>query len=342
MAEGIFIEKAIATLMTLPRKYRVANGLDDHLGRLRLRLADVREATLEAMHAFKSDPIDLTDAVADTRRRLSGLDRFDALARFATIWRLADPEHERRTAQELAEGSLAHLFGGATYSSDGRKVAVSDGGLSDPDARIAADMTRNWGMRLGIVATAFLIPGLEVISYEHRYDLGYLERLCIESPWVPEGHAGLWARGLQHGLVGDFPSAVSVLIPQVEQALRRALKANGIHTLFVDQQTGVESEKSLPALLDMPEATQILGEPLQFELSTLLVQQAGANLRHDVAHGLLDDAAAWSASAVYGWWLCLLLVVVPLVNARAVTDDPPAGRSEDEEQTGPNAVGPDD
>lgn len=328
MAEGIFIEKAISTLMTLPRKYRVANGLDQHLGSLRARLADVREATLESMHSFKSDPIDLTDAVADTRKRLSGLDRFDALVNFATIWPLADPERERATAEELAEGSLAHLFGGATYSADGRKVAVSDGGLSDPAARIEADMTRNWGMKLGIVATAFLVPGLEVISYEHRYDLGYLQRLCVDSPWVPEGHEGLWARGLQHGLAGDFPSAVSVLIPQVEQALRRALKSGGVHTLLVEPSTGVESEKSLPALLALPEAIEILGPHLQFELSMLLVRQGGVNLRHDVAHGLLDDPASWGAGAVYGWWLCLLLVVVPLANAMSAAA---AGDGDDSE-----------
>ena len=111
LASGIFIEKAIATLMTLPRKYRLALDVDDRVTELRARLADVREATLESMHKFQSDPIDLTDAVADTRRRLGGLTRFDALAAYATIWPLADPERERATAVELAEGSLRHLFG---------------------------------------------------------------------------------------------------------------------------------------------------------------------------------------------------------------------------------------
>jgi uncharacterized protein DUF4209 len=333
LAAGIFIEKAIATLMTLPRKFRIARGLDHRVSELRARLADVREASLEQMHRFTTDPIDLTEAVADTRRRLSGLSRFEALAAYATIWSLSDPERERATAEELAEGSLAHLFGGATYSRDGRKVAITGGGLDDSDARIRADMTRNWSMKLGIVATAFLVPGLEVIAFEHRYDLGYLQRMCADSPWVPAGHEDLWARGLRHGLAGDFPSAVSVLIPQVEQALRRALKSNGVHTLFVDPATGVETEKSLPALLELPEANQLLGPSLHFEMSTLLLQQSGANLRHDVAHGLLDDAQAWSASAVYGWWLCLLLVVVPLVNARAAGQAP-------EEGAAPSGPGP--
>ena len=316
LASGILLEKAIATFRSLPRKYRLAHDLDGHVTRLRSRLAGVREATLESMHRFQSDPIDLTDAVADTRRRLSGLNRFEALAAYATIWPLADPERERTHAVELAEGSLMHLFSGATYSSDGRKVAVTDGGVANSDAAIVSDMARNVAMKRGIVATAFLVPGLEVISFEHRFDLPFVHRLCTDSPWVPTGHEELWARGIWHGLSGDFPSAVSVLVPQVEQALRRALKSDGVHTLFVDAASGVETEKGLPALLDMPEAVGILGPPLHFELSTLLVQQAGGNLRHDTAHGLLDDAAAWSAGAVFAWWLCLFLVVVPVLNMR--------------------------
>ena len=176
-------------------------------------------------------------------------------------------------------------------------------------------------MTRDMVAIAFLVPGLEVISYEHRYDLGYLHRMCTDSPWVPAGHEDLWARGLRHGLSGDFPSAVSVLVPQVEQALRRVLKGGGVHTLFVDPASGVESEKSLPTLLDMPEAIGVLGPALHFELSTLLVDQGGGNLRHDTAHGLLHDAQAWSASAVYAWWLCVRLVVVPILNMRTEAVD---------------------
>lgn len=87
----------------------------------------------------------------------------------------------------------------------------------------------------------------------------------------------------------------------------------------------METEKSLPALLELPEANHLLGSSLHVEMSTLLLQQSGANLRHDVAHGLLDDAHAWSASAVYGWWLCLRLVVVPLVNAQAPRGAPEEG-----------------
>jgi hypothetical protein len=112
--------------------------------------------------------------------------------------------------------------------------------------------------------------------------------------------------------MSHFPSAVSVLVPQVEQAVRRLLKRRDVYTLVVDDATGVETEKGLGALLAMPVTEDVLGPDLRLALQTLLVEQQGDNLRNNTAHGLLHDGQAWSAAAVYAWWLCLRLVVVPL------------------------------
>ena len=49
------------------------------------------------------------------------------------------------------------------------------------------------------------------------------------------------------------------------------------------------------------------------ELEALLVVQGGANLRNDIAHGLLDDAAAWSYHSMYVWWFCLRLALLPVI-----------------------------
>ena len=155
-----------------------------------------------------------------------------------------------------------------------------------------------------------------MVTAENVYTLEYLSSLCDESPFVPAGHVALWAKGLWHGLNGDYPSAASVLVPQLENLVRHLLKKAGAHTLIVDE-SGVESEKGLGTLLDLPEASDLLGSGLTLELRALLTEQEGANLRNHVAHGLLTDAEAWSYNAVYAWWLCLRLVMVPLATMRA-------------------------
>jgi hypothetical protein len=98
--------------------------------------------------------------------------------------------------------------------------------------------------------------------------------------------------------------------------VRAFLKAHGTYTLFVDER-GVESEKSLNALLEMPEADRAFGPNLTLELRALLCEQLGPNLRNDLAHGLLNDPQSWSAAAVYAWWLCLYLVLLPYFHSEA-------------------------
>ncbi len=333
LAAGHFLEKALGTLRTLPRKYRVERNLHSRTADLRERLAESREASLEAMMRIETDPIDLTDAVANTRRRVSGRSKFDALVHLSALYPLSEVQKASEHAKELAEGSLRHLFGRATYSADGRKVAASEGSPALPEAAIWSDMVRTVAMKTGIVATGFLLPGLEVVTFEHRYDLSFLQQVCLGSPLVPPGHEDLWARGIRHGLNGDFPSAVTVLVPQIEQLVRQGLKRQGVHTLVVDEMNGVESEKGLGALLAMPEAVQLLGPDLHFELRALLVEQEGPNRRHNTAHGLLNDDQAWSAESLYVWWLCLRMVVVPLWN---VDQD---GRGDDEAAADEDADG---
>ena len=72
--------------------------------------------------------------------------------------------------------------------------------------------------------------------------------------------------------------------------------------------TGVETEKSLNALMDMEETEDLFGPDLAFEIRAIFCESLGGNLRNDVAHGLLDDQESQSYWAVYAWWLALKLV----------------------------------
>lgn len=323
LAQGHLLEQAVAELRTLPRAYRVANGLEDLIAELRERLRDSRERALEQMVRVSSDPVDLSSAVSYARRAVSGHDdRFTALAAFATLVPPMSADDVHRAAEEAVQGSISHIFGRATFSGDGRKVAATAGSAGGTtDTAVDAEVVRHVTLHAEIAVHGLILPAQELLTLKHRYDRNYLTGLCNESFVVPQGHAALWGAGLTSGLAGDYGPAVAVLVPQIEQAVRTLLKRDGAHTLHVDDASGVESEKSLNALLDMPEAADVLGDGVVLELRALLVVQAGANLRNDIAHGLLDDGAAWGYHSVYVWWSCLRLAVVPVMQMRAA-DEP--------------------
>ncbi|OBG94396.1 hypothetical protein A5697_26280 [Mycobacterium sp. E3251] len=245
---------------------------------------------------------------------MAGREQFDAIAEFGDVFPIADSAKLRRAARERLDGSLASLFRSETLSHDGRKVADVAGSVDDEEARAWADAVREFSTHVELVTAGFILPAQEVLNFEHRWERDFLLKLCIESTIVPSSQALLWATGLLHGFNGDYASAISVLIPLLENSIRLNLKEHGVYTVLVDAD-GVESEKGLGALLVLPEADDFLGPDLRFVLRAILTERGGPNLRNDALHGLLGDQQAWSYGAVYIWWLCLKLVVLPVWNA---------------------------
>lgn len=262
----------------------------------------------------QSDPVDLTDAVSYARSRVSGHEgRFDALALFATLAPPLDEASTRENVARMLEGSISQIFKSSTFSSDFRKVAVRPGSSGQVDENaIWTEMVRTVFYHAQLLGKGIIQPAQEVLVTEHHFSRQYMVSLCSESPTVPEGHERLWGNGLTLGLTGDYGAAVSVLVPQLEQVVRVMLKRHDVYTLFIDEH-GVESEKSLNALLDMPETSRIFGAGMVMEMKAMLVVQGGPNLRNDIAHGLLTNDAAWSYSALYMWWFCLRLVMYPVI-----------------------------
>ncbi|WP_156365776.1 DUF4209 domain-containing protein [Nocardiopsis sp. NRRL B-16309] len=346
MAAGHFLEKAVAVLSSLPRKFRRDAGLEGRLSDLRIRLSDTRLDTLEEMVLIESEGIDLSEYMQRARSAVAGRGRLEALERLGGIHPLTNAGQAISNAVSLSSESIVdQIARRSTYARDGRKVATSSHSGSEgrqesidvesviqgaAESDVWSHVVRDFGGRVEVVGKAMILPAQEVILLEHRFDQSFLFDICRESPFVPEGQAGLWARGLLHGLGGDYASASFMLVPQLEQLVRLVLKSRGVYTLLVDK-SGVETEKGLSALLEMPEAMEALGAGLVLELRALLCDQQGANLRNNLAHGIATDGEAWSFSAVYAWWLCLRIVIGPVYRMRkAESDSASAGEKERE------------
>ena len=89
--------------------------------------------------------------------------------------------------------------------------------------------------------------------------------------------------------------------------VRFHLKQAGATTTNLDGK-GIENENGLATLMELPEAVKVFGEDLAFEIRALFCDAFGPNLRNELAHGLLDDQACNSVSAIYAWWFGLRLV----------------------------------
>jgi hypothetical protein len=188
----------------------------------------------------------------------------------------------------------------AAFTGDTREIRTAK------DAELYQEAARN----RQIAVLALLDPARRQVLSDHVVRLDDWRAFTTDNPFVPVGREEIFARGMDAGMNGDFLVAVSLLTPQVENAVRIVLKKAGVVTSKIDMRN-VEQERVLGALLDMDEAERVFGRDLMFDLRGLLVEKFGSNMRNELAHGLLDVDDFKGPDAEYLWWCALRLMFLP-------------------------------
>lgn len=188
----------------------------------------------------------------------------------------------------------------AAFTGDTREIRTAK------EAELYQEASRN----RQIAVLALLDPARRQILAEHVVRLDDWRAFTTDNPFVPVDREEIFARGMDAGMNGDFLVAVSLLTPQIENAVRVVLKKAGVVTSKIDMRN-IEQERVLGALLDMDEAERVFGRDLIFDLRGLLVEKFGSNLRNELAHGLLDVNDFKGPDAEYLWWCALRLMFLP-------------------------------
>ena len=344
-----FYERAIQTLRTIPRSLRASLGIALRIEALLARLAESGELSLEEMGQISTGEIDISDMVAGAKAAVRDRPLAEALLRLARISQLHAASQLHATAEELAKNSpLRLLMGGSSISCDGRIVAkrpglpIGDSSGPEHAAVLRAEMIQHYQILIGLAVEGRIVPALQVINLEHVVHEADLLFICERSPIVPRGRERAFARGLLAGFDRDFLVAAHVLAPQVENLVRWHLQKAGVRTTVTDE-NGITQQMGLGALMALPQTATIIGENCAFEIEALFCDANGPNLRNDIAHGLVDDDAAFSRYSVYAWWLVLHLVVSTFWHSvQEQRPEPPvvADESKHTEHTTPEAPPP--
>ncbi|QHC66375.1 DUF4209 domain-containing protein [Rathayibacter sp. VKM Ac-2759] len=321
-----YLESALKALLKVPRAQRGPRGLDPRIEVIRWEIRDAHAAAVQQMVAFDSPVIDLTKAAQQARARVKELDVITALKNFVTLAPYAsDAESRQQATAAVNEPRILNLVSRVVYTPDARVAARSTPTLGEENQneRIWHVMVSEFSERATRIAHGVILPALSQLHVDHGLSLRDFKNIAQSSAVVPADREGLFALALFHGFNRDFTSALYILAPQMENLVRQVLKSARVSTSTFDADN-LETENSLNALLERPEAAEIFGPDLVFELRALYCEQVGPNLRNQVAHGLLDDDESASSHAVYAWWQALRLVYMPYWNqyrAEAVPTD---------------------
>jgi len=205
------------------------------------------------LHEVQSDSIDLTEAIADVRERISGKTLNEALLVLATIVQPTDFGKATAQATSLMKRfPLQNLIGGAKLESDGRVVAhrtPAIGGDDQSSKRAVWErVVEHVVMSYQIDVQAGILPALNQLTFEHAVTLQDLEKIVVNNQFIPPGHEMIFVKGFLAGFRWNFPVALSLLVPQLENSLRYLLERAG-HEVTKRDKHGLQSVIQLGTII---------------------------------------------------------------------------------------------
>lgn len=301
------MRSAMESLAKVPGNEQAVIELKKQVDALELKRNDA-----PMMKPSRMDPAGITQWARD---QVKSKDLRGALVALANLAETPKPaELEEQVDAKTGRMPFQYLISTVGMDQEGKAASHAPAAFTGDTREIRtakeAELYQEAARNRQIAVLALIDPARRQVLSDHVVRLDDWRAFTTDNPFVPVGREEIFARGMDAGMNGDFLVAVSLLTPQVENAVRIVLKKAGVVTSKIDMRN-VEQERVLGALLDMDEAERVFGRDLMFDLRGLLVEKFGSNMRNELAHGLLDVDDFKGPDAEYLWWCALRLMFLP-------------------------------
>lgn len=318
-------ESSLQAYRKVPKAKRDEFGITEKLDAISKRITTTGHNLLSEMVNLKIATVDISQIKANSIEHVKGKESLDhSLLCFTGLVSNKYQQSRTQAIHSIDSSFFSNLFSSSHISHDGRTIARTpslnvNGDSAERELVIYNQAIQDFRISAQLIVEGQIVPALHQILLEFRITKEYLEKLCYLSPIVPRDREYLMSSALWSGFEYDFRNCIHLLAPQVEHLIRTKLKDSGVNTSHIDV-NGIENEKGLSSLLSDERAKDVLGEDLLFELQALFTESIGANLRNEVAHGLLNDQNSESYAGIYAWWVILKLIVRSLYNFQITRD----------------------
>lgn len=272
-------------------------------------LKEANKLTLSQMKVISSPPIDAAPLIKIADDLLQGKIGKEAIEAFALLCKPFSYKHEKESAGKmLKEHPLQGLFDTHILTEEGNVSAKIGGMADDYENTLKAQIIRNYNLGQNLSAHTTLKKGISLILNSGDLWKVALKELLEASKFVPKDRVDIYERAIIAGFEGDILLFVHLIIPQLENSVRLIFGINKLKVTSVFP-SGVQREKDMNDLLTDPNAEQIFGKDLLWEMRSLLIEQSGPNLRNRVCHGLADSNNLNSAPSIFLLWLTVHLLI---------------------------------
>ncbi|SMN17501.1 hypothetical protein CRYPA_18 [uncultured Candidatus Thioglobus sp.] len=263
----------------------ISFDMKDSAERVLRKVSEVGLEVVESMQEFSHSmeiPKEKLDAYLES---MTSGDIETTLNRIAVQFIPKKDQIEQQVLELAKSNPLTYLFTKTLQDYKGRPVATIGGIEDDLEDNVIHQLSQNLS-----IASFFLRHSFNKTLEVYELNAEILSGFILASPIFEESKKGIVKKGVQAYLEADYMSAIHILVPQAEAAIRILVELMGGSTLRKNRQGGLQL-RTFDDLLRDESAENCFGADTSFYFRMLLTDQRGWNVRNDVCHGISPAGA---------------------------------------------------
>ena len=278
------------------------NGESDKADAAHKRLVEIQKEIPKIMVPFSVE-LDIKGVIDNLKANMEGLSFEECVIRVTQMFVFEKQEDIKKSViEEFKDNPISHLFGKSLINAQGQTVlALHPLDIHDPEKDpklMELHMYQNALEKQKVAGDIWVKNALIIIRDKFVIDKSMVEFLVKDNPIIPDGRERIFQSGLYMFLNGDYYEALHILAPQVENLFRNIAREVGGLTVTLEKD-GSSMEKVLSSILSLPELVDCYDNDILFTFRGLLNEQAGANIRNEIAHGIISEYACSTGVCLY-------------------------------------------
>ena len=278
------------------------NGESDKADAAHKRLVEIQKEIPKIMVPFSVE-LDIKGVIDNLKANMEGLSFEECVIRLTQMFVFEKQEDIKKSViEEFKDNPISHLFGKSLINAQGQTVlALHPLDIHDPEKDpklMELHMYQNALEKQKVAGDIWVKNALIIIRDKFVIDKSMVEFLVKDNPIIPDGRERIFQSGLYMFLNGDYYEALHILAPQVENLFRNIAREVGGLTVTLEKD-GSSMEKVLSSILSLPELVYCYDNDILFTFRGLLNEQAGANIRNEIAHGIISEYACSTGVCLY-------------------------------------------
>lgn len=278
------------------------NGAPVQAEKTHKRLVEIQKEIPKNMVAISTE-LDIKDILDNIKFNMEGLTFEESIIRLTQMIVFDHRESiKSRVIEEFKEFPLTHLFSKNLINARGQTIlTLPPLDIRNPEKDpklLELHMYQNALKKQQITGDIWVKNTLSLIKDSFTIENSMIDFLIKDNPIIPEGRERIFQKAICMFLRGEFYEAIHILAPQTENLFRNIAAGVGGLTVTLEND-GSSMEKVLSSIFSLPEMLDSYDNDILFTFRGLLNEQAGANIRNEVAHGIIEETACSSGVCLY-------------------------------------------